>query len=95
MSQGKYSPVLVVKPRNFNCYGKVPAPWSLELEKAGVVYDEKTMFADFDDEGYDSYGYSSFDSGGNFVGFGQGVDRQGYTELDYLRMSPEEFHDCY
>lgn len=96
MSRGKYSPNL---PRNkefiYNCYGKAPAEWA-GISAAGVVsaassYDEKTMFINYDDEGYDRYGYSAFDSDGNYAGIGSGVDRNGYTELEYLRMSAEEF----
>ena len=93
MSQGKYSPVLVDKPCIFNCYGKPPAPWSKEIADAGIIYDEKTMFDNYDDEGFDRYGYSCFDKDGNYVGIGNGVDRLGYTENDYLLMSPEEFQD--
>jgi hypothetical protein len=91
MGRGKYSPNL---PKNddfgFNCYGQRPAPWNMELKAAGVEYDTKTMFDDYDKEGFDRYGYSSFDADGNYC-FGNGVDRNGYTELDYLSMSDEEF----
>ncbi len=93
MSRGKYSPNL---PRDkefiYNCYGKEPAscaPWS-----AGD-YDEKTEFGNYDDEGYDRYGYSAFDSEGNYAGIGNGVDRNGYTEMEYLRMSAEEFENFF
>lgn len=91
MSQGKYSPNLPRgKSYTFNCYGEVPAPWTKELADSGVVYDEKTMFADYDDEGFDSYGYSSFDSEGDYV-FGSGVDRNGFTEDEYMCMDPDIF----
>ena len=89
MSRGKYS-VLAFKDWGdgyefkFNCYGMEPAPWNMELKAAGVEYDEKTMFGDYDEEGYDRYGYSAFDKDGNFVGLSRGVDRAGYTESDYL-----------
>ena len=88
MSRGKYSPTVCGRrdPPNafsFNCYGKVPA------ENVGE-YDEKTMFADYDSEGYDRYGYSAFDADGNYR-FGGGVDRNGITEDQYLIMSDEEF----
>lgn len=90
--RGKYSPVC---PKNkefiYNCYGKVPAPWSNEIAESGVGYDEKTMFGNYDDEGYDSYGYSAFDADGNYV-FGGGVDRNGYTEYEYLCMSDDEWY---
>lgn len=92
MSRGKYSPNLPPKDSyEFNCYGQPPAPWSQEVADSGVKFDEKTMFADHDDEGFDRYGYSSFNEAGEFVGNGQGVDRNGYTETDYLFMSDDEF----
>jgi hypothetical protein len=96
MSRGKYSPNL---PRDkefiYNCYGKVPAEWSKEIADSGVAYDEKTMFDNYDDEGYDRYGYSAFDCDGNYVGIGDGVDRNGYTEMEYLCMSADEFEDFF
>lgn len=85
MSRGKYSPTAKGNgPFTFNCYGQEPAPWSAD-------YDEKTMFGNYDSEGYDSYGYSAFDDEGNYAGIGSGVDRNGYTEMDYLCMDLEEF----
>lgn len=93
MSQGKYSPALIVKPCDFNCYGKPPAPWTKEIQESGVEYDEKTMFANYDEDGFDRYGYSAFDSDGKYVGIGNGIDRRGYTEFEYLVMSPEDFQN--
>ena len=49
------------------------------------------MFTNYDDGGYDSYGYSAFDWEGNYVGIGGGVDRNGYTENEYLCMSDEQW----
>ncbi len=101
MSRGKYSPNL---PRGkefiYNCYGKAPVEWSKELiadaEAAyDETYDEKTMLDNYDDEGYDRYGYSAFDSDGNYAGIGDGVDRNGYTEMEYLCMSSEEFENFF
>lgn len=96
MSRGKYSPNL---PRGkefiYNCYGKAPVEWSKEIADSGVAYDEKTMFIDYDDEGYDRYGYSAFDSNGDYAGIGSGVDRNGYTEMVYLCMSSEEFENFF
>lgn len=90
MSQGKYSPNLPKgKTYEFNCYGKTPDAWDV------VAYDEKTMFGDYDDEGFDRYGYSAFDVNGHYVGPGNGVDRNGYTEYDYLVMDPEDFFDFF
>lgn len=92
MSQGKYSPVCPHAREDydyvFNCYGKPVAAY-----RAGDEYDEKTMFGNYDDEGFDSYGYSCFDEDGNYVGIGDGVDRLGYTEYDYLVMDPDTFAD--
>jgi hypothetical protein len=92
MSRGKYSPNLPYsKEYIYNCHGFPPAPWSKEIADSGAEYFEETMFADYDDEGYDSYGYSAFDSDGNYVGPGNGVDRNGYTEMEYLCMSNDEW----
>lgn len=98
MSQGKYSPVLPNTDPDaftFNCYGKTPAPWSKEIAASGVEYDEKTMFGNYDSEGFDSYGYSCFDAAGNYLGIGSGIDRLGYTELEYLSMDSDEFWCIY
>jgi hypothetical protein len=97
MSQGKYSPVCPHARKayeyKFNCYKELPAPWTKDVEASGVKYDEKTMFANYDSEGFDSYGYSAFDAQGNYVGIGSGVDRLGYTEYQYLSMDPDDFID--
>lgn len=91
MSRGKYS-VLAYKewPKDYefkyNCYGKEPEPWTAELKESGVIFDTKTMFGNYDEEGYDSYGYSAFDEDGEYVGIGDGIDRAGYTEMDYLTL---------
>lgn len=95
MSYGKYSPVLIHRPDDYeykyNCYGKIPDPWTKEMIDAGMEFDSKTMFGDYDEEGFDRYGYSAFDREGNFVGHGSGVDKDGYTEHDYLSMGPETY----
>ena len=90
MSRGKYSPTVIVDKRNYdyNCYGKIPAEFSI------YEYDEKTMFANYDKDGFDRYGYSAFDLDGNYVGIGAGVDRAGYTENDYLVMDDQEYSKC-
>jgi hypothetical protein len=92
MSTGKYSPLRPNTHKGyeffkFNCYGEVPEPWNQEVHDSGVEYNSVTMFDDYDDEGFDSYGYSAFDEDGNFVGHGSGIDRYGYTEMDYLTDS--------
>jgi hypothetical protein len=92
MSTGKYSPLCPNTHEDytffkFNCYGEVPESWNQEVHDSGVEYNSVTMFDDYDDEGFDSYGYSAFDADGNFVGHGSGIDRYGYTEMDYLTDS--------
>jgi hypothetical protein len=52
-------------------------------------HNYKSKNSDYDNEGFDSYGYSAFDVDGNFVGHGKGIDRYGYTELDYLTDSTD------
>jgi hypothetical protein len=94
MSKGKYSPRCPNADKEWefydrNCYGDVPPPY----DPATDTYDEKIHFATYDPEGYDSYGYSAFDRDRNFVGCGQGIDRLGYTEMEYLGMSDDEFED--
>jgi hypothetical protein len=90
MGTGKYSPLCphASKPGwdmfTFNCYGETPAAWNVDLVNSGAAYDEKTMFDSYDIEGFDSYGYSAFDIDGNYVGVGNGIDRYGYTDMDYL-----------
>ena len=92
MSRGKYSPNLPQgKQFVYNCFGQPPAPWSKAMADIGATYNEQTMFANYDDEGYDSYGYSAFDSEDNYVGIGNGVDRNGYTEYEYLCMPDEQW----
>lgn len=93
MSVGKYSPLCPHADTpgwdmfTFNCYGEPPTAWHVDLANAGVAYNEKTMFDGYDSEGFDSYGYSAFDIDGNYVGIGNGIDRFGYTEMDYLQDS--------
>lgn len=88
MSRGKYSPNCPSgKQYIYNCYGKVPAPYNGDKS----TWDEKTMFADYDDEGFDRYGYSAFSADGTYV-FGAGIDREGFTENDYLQMDDDEFY---
>jgi len=98
MSRGKYSPALSFKDANrpytdycYNADGQIPPETWAEGE-----YDTRTHFGNYDENGYDSYGYSAFDIDGNYIGIGEGIDRWGYTEMDYLTMSDEEFERiCY
>lgn len=92
MSQGKYSPRcrhIELCDFKYNCYGKITEPF------ADGEYDSKVHFPNYDDEGFDMYGYSAFDGDGNFVGHGEGIDRLGYTERDYLGMSEDMFMTVY
>ncbi|WP_407308154.1 hypothetical protein [Acinetobacter sp.] len=89
MSRGKYSPTASkqFEPFDRNSKGELPpATWP-------EGYDEKVHFANYDANGFDSYGYSAYDAHGTYVGIGEGVDRDGYTEMDYLRMDDEEFYN--
>lgn len=85
MSRGKYSPTLPHRNEGFeffkyNAKGEIPP----EYVQGSMRYDPEIHFADHDEEGYDYYGYSSYDAEGKYVGCGAGVDRNGYTETDYL-----------
>lgn len=95
MSRGKYSPAL---PRNSedakfdrNAYGDVATPFQVGVDQ----YDEKIHFGNYDEWGYDSYGYSAWLEDGTFVGIGQGIDRLGYTEDDYITMSDDEWDNVW
>lgn len=93
MSRGKYSPNCPHGNDHysfvFNCYGKLALPF----DGGDVVYDQKTHFPNYDNEGFDSYGYSCFSLEGEYLGIGCGVDRNGKTETDYLLMTDDEFED--
>lgn len=91
MSRGKYSPNLPTGSFNFDyfCYnakGETPP-----IFKKGDTYDEEVHFGDYDEDGFDMYGYSAYDAAGTFVGAGNGVDRNGITEMEYLAMSDDEW----
>lgn len=88
MSYAKYSPTVSAEYVEktdfvFNCFGCKPAPWTPEMIEAGAKYDEMTMYAAYDAEGYDCYGYSAFLADGTYR-FGGGIDRAGRTEDEYL-----------
>ena len=89
MGVGKYSPTCKDWPSNYeykyNCYGQIPEPWNIDMRDAGMLYDEKTMFLNYDEDGFDRYGYSAFDKNVNYV-FGGGMDRVGLTEDDYVLL---------
>ncbi len=97
MSRGKYSPCLPnldEKSFVFNSLGEEPAVWDIVVSDAGVEYNVKTMFDNFDSDGYDRYGYSCYDTNGGWVGIGSGIDRLGYTEMDYLNMTEKEYTEA-
>lgn len=57
-------------------------------EKNGGGYGNgKNPDSELDDEGYDSYGYSEK--------YGDGVDRAGYTEYQYLEGNYDPVYDEY
>lgn len=90
MSRGKYS--LAYKDwgndyeHKYNCYGQLPEPWTAEMRANGATFNIATMMCGYDEEGYDYYGYSAFDRDGQFVSHGSGVDREGWTEFQYLTL---------
>lgn len=96
MSRGKYSLEYKHWPEGYehkyNSKGELPEEW-----KPSPDYCAETMFDSCDEEGYDRYGYSSYDAEGNFVGVGDGIDRAGWTEMDYLTLKdiPEEHRKSY
>lgn len=100
MSKGKYSPALTredcARPYTeykYNADKQIPPEWTLEMKESGLTYCDRTYGGWYDENGYDSYGYSAFLADGTYVGGGNGVDRWGYTEMDYLTMDDEEFED--
>lgn len=54
-------------------------------------YETRIHLANYDKNGFNRYGYSAFDADGNYLCIGAGIDRYGYTEMDYLTMSDNEF----
>lgn len=91
MGQGKYSPVCPHANTNydyhFNAKGEIPPSYDHKVD----TWNEEIHFGDYDSDGYDRYGYSAYDANKRFVGTGNGIDRLGNTEMDYMSMSAEEF----
>lgn len=94
MSKGKYSPTVYAHKHQgdyaqykYNAKGEMPVQFERDR------YNEETMFVNYNSEGFDSYGYSAYSRDGTFVGAGNGVDRNGYTENDYQNMSDEAFDE--
>ena len=96
MSRGKYSLAYEDKPDGFNARGQTPVPFCPYQNKLSNEHYVLSC-SHFDEEGYDRYGYSCYDNEGNFVGDGNGVDRAGWTEMDYLTLQdiPEEHRESY
>ena len=95
MSRGKYSPAYPRRSEDFrfdrNCYGEVALPYQLGVDE----YNSRLHFDNYDEHGYDRYGYSAFYEDGTWAGDGDGVDRLGYTELEYLTMSDNEWENVW
>lgn len=94
MSRGKYSVLAYVDKGDYSYSPKGVKP---EAFAGGEEYDPERHQDGFDDEGYDWYGYSCYDREGKWVGEGNGVDRKGWTEMDYLTLQdiPEEHRGSY
>lgn len=99
MSKGKYSPSLTRKMIAehtdqtfiYNSLGDPDSTFPL-----GEIYIESLHFDIYDAEGYDRYGYSAWNEDGTFAGHGAGIDRWGYTEMEYMGMSDNDFYElCY
>ena len=93
MSQGKYSPRCPHANKGYdfkyNAKREIPPSYTPGVD----THDEEIHFANYDEEGFDSYGYSAYYADGTYAGIGSGIDRLGYTESDYLSMSFGEFMD--
>lgn len=92
MSRGKYSPNLpkancLIEDFKFNSKGEMPTDYEI-----GMTYDTEIHGCGFGADGFDMYGYSSYDETGKFVGDGEGIDRNGYTSDDYM-MSDDAWAD--
>lgn len=84
MSRGKYSPNLPtanweIAAFKFNTKGDIPP-----IPQKGETIIPEIHYGGLDDEGFDMYGYSPFDEDGNYIADGMGIDRNGYTETEYL-----------
>jgi hypothetical protein len=97
MSYGKYSPTLPRHEREFiyNAKGEIPTEWNPEMKAAGIEYDTETMFGNYDSDGFDSYGYSAYNANGDYIGIGQGVDREGLTENEHFEnwLDEQRYYD--
>lgn len=101
MSRGKYSLAYKHWPDDYEYKytrdKKLPELWTKEMIDAGATFDPAIHCDGYDEEGYDRYGYSAYDEDGEFVGDGDGIDRAGWTEMDYLTLKDlgEDERDSY
>jgi len=91
MARGKYSPKCPHAKTDYDypytCMGVLPSAYNGDPK----TFDPKIHMSGYDDQGFDSYGYSDFLGDGTYVGLGQGIDRNGKTEDDYFNMDYDEF----
>ena len=95
MSRGKYS-VRAYEDHSdlsFNAKGEKPEV----IDCSSTEFIPELHSSGFDKDGCDSYGYTCYDKAGVYVGDGQGVDRAGWTESDYLHLRdiPAEHRDSF
>jgi hypothetical protein len=91
MSKGKYLPAMLSGVVDNNLYIYNAKGQSVESRLIDI-YDEELDFPAYDIEGYDRYGYSAY-LYGSYVGYGRGLDKNGYTANEYAAMSDEDFAD--
>lgn len=94
--RGKYSPAMTREMLKrgpeayvYNANGEVAPEYDRSQQ-----YDERVHNGSYDINGFDSYGYSAFNEHGEYVGEGNGIDMVGYTEMDYMNMTDQEFENC-
>lgn len=90
MAKNKFSPACKNQPRSayiYNAFGEVPV-----FRASGEIFNEKIHYGIYDVDGYDRYGYSAWNKDGTYAGDGRGIDRNGYTEDQYLCMADDEFN---
>lgn len=90
MSRGKYSPTISYK---FGSTASIDFGFNYLGKRPSINSKDDEAFANYDEDGFDSYGYSALDHDGIFIGHGSGIDRAGYTEMDYLTMSLDDYLD--
>jgi len=89
--QGKYSPNIPKSSKTMSHNDFIFTAKYIEPEMMWLAKGEESTFKNYDAEGFDSYGYSAYDKEGNYMGIGAGIDRNGFTEDDYMYMDEDEF----